>query len=238
MVLLCGPLIGCGTDSDPTVVTVYAASSLTDIMTRVEEQYEEQHPTVDVRVNVAGSNTLVRQLNSGAEADLFIAADISAFDQLLDRPVAGPHVVATNTLTLIVPAANRAGITGPEQLADPDVLTARCATGVPCGNATDRYLEQTGFSIGRSTDEPNVRSVLAKVAADEVDAGFVYRSDLHAVGGVVEIPLDGAPQVTVGLAQLRPGDEVGELVATLRSEATAALFQEMGFTKPVDAPDQ
>ncbi|MDH3295077.1 MAG: molybdate ABC transporter substrate-binding protein [Acidimicrobiia bacterium] len=202
---------------------------MTDIMDHVEQHFEQQHPDVDVRVNLAGTNNLVRQLNSGAEADLFLAADISAVDQLLDRPVDGPVVLAVNNLTMIVPKANEAGIDDPQDVADPRVLTARCAAGVPCGNATDRFLERAGFTIGRSTDEHNVRSVLAKVSADEVDAGFVYRSDLNAASDVTEIPLPRPPQVTVGLVRLGNGDAAIELMALLESDEIADLFADLGF---------
>jgi len=230
-------LVGCG-GSDRPVVTVYAASSLTDIMQQVEEQYEQQNPNVDIRVNVAGTNTLVRQLNNGAEADVFVAADVSAFDQLIDAPVEGPYVLALNTLTMVVPVSNPAAIADATDVATPNVLTARCATGVPCGNATDRFLEATGMTIGRSTDEPNVRSVLAKVSADEVDAGFVYRSDLRAASDVSEIVLPDAPQVTVGLVQLSNGTATDGLVEQLRSDEVAELFTKLGFEPVVQSGDR
>lgn len=207
-------------------------------MQQVERQYEEQHPNVDIRVNVAGTNTLVRQLNNGADADVFVAADVSAFDQLIDTPVAGPYILALNTLTMVVPASNPAAITEAADVATPEVLTARCATGVPCGNATDRFLKATGMTIGRSTDEPNVRSVLAKVSADEVDAGFVYQSDLQAASDVAEIVLPDPPQVTVGLVQLRSGAPTDGLVEQLRSDEVANLLVEMGFRPPTKPGDQ
>ncbi len=225
-------LAACAGESDQAVVTVYAASSLTDIMAQVETDFEQANPDIDIRVNLAGSNTLVRQLNNGAPADLFLAADVSVLDNLTEPPLAEPTLLAVNSLTLVVPAVNTAGVAGPADLAKADVLTARCATGVPCGNATDEFLSQSGVELARSTDEPNVRSVLAKVSADEVDAGFVYRSDLTAAVDVAEIPLSDPPRVTVAVAQLRAGAEVDAVLAMITSEPIADLFDQLRFERP------
>lgn len=232
LTLAASTLAACAGDSDQAVVTVYAASSLTDIMAHVETEFELANPDIDIRVNLAGSNTLVRQLNNGAPADLFLAADVSVLDQLDEPPVNDPTLLAANSLTLVVPTANTAGITGPADLADAELLTARCATGVPCGNATDQFLLESGVELARSTDEPNVRSVLAKVAADEVDAGFVYRSDLTAAVDVAEIPLSDPPRVTVAVAQLRSGPEVDAVLAMITSEPIADLFHQLRFDRP------
>ncbi|MDH3299659.1 MAG: substrate-binding domain-containing protein [Acidimicrobiia bacterium] len=212
---------------------MYAASSLADIMELVEEGYERDNPEVDLRMNLAGTNALVRQVNSGADAAILVAADASFLDDLLDPPAAPPVPLATNELTLAVPVDNPAGIDGPEDLSTEGVLTARCATGVPCGDATDAYLATNGFAISRFTEEANVRSVLAKVSTGEVDAGFVYRTDTEATDAVVEIPLSDAPRVTVTMARLDDGESTTDLARYLRSDEVADLFARLGFG-PVD----
>ncbi len=56
---------------------------------------------------------------------------------------------------------------------------ARCATGVPCGDATDRWITASSGlpGPGTITIESNVRAVLTKVRTNEVDVGLVYRTD-------------------------------------------------------------
>lgn len=231
IVLLSGT-VGCSTDDGRQSIDVYAASSLADIMELVEEGYERDNPEVDLRMNLAGTNALVRQVNSGADAAILVAADASFLDDLLDEPVAAPIALATNQLTLTVPADNPAGIAGPEDLDAGGVLTARCATGVPCGDATDDYLAAHGLAIARSTEEANVRSVLAKVSTGEVDAGFVYRTDAAATDAVLEIPLADAPRVTVTMAQLDEGETATGLARHLGSDEVADLFAQLGFGPP------
>ena len=225
-------LAGCSNGDDRRTIDVYAASSLVDIMNSIEDGYEADNPEVDIRMNLAGTNALVRQINSGAEAAILVAADASLLDDLSSQPVAPPVPLASNELVLIVPGDNPADLAEPADLATGGVLTARCATGVPCGDATDRYLTAAALSVARSTEEANVRSVLAKVSSGEVDAGFVYRTDALAAASVVEIPLDGAPRVTIAMAQLDRGEATTDLADYMQSAAVAERFGELGFGPP------
>ena len=221
--------LGCSGSDGRTTVNVYAASSLADLMELVEQAYESDNPDVDVRMNLAGTNALVRQINSGADAAVLVAADRAHVDQLLDEPIGAPAALATNTLTLVVPDDNPAGIDGPEDLSTDGVLTARCATGVPCGEATDRYLETTGYMVGRATEETNVRSVLAKVSSGEVDAGFVYRTDASVTDSVTELPLIDPPTVTITMVQLADEQAADGFARYLRSDDVTDLLQRLGF---------
>lgn len=227
--------VGCSTDDGRRSIDVYAASSLADIMELVEDRYERDNPEVDIRMNLAGTNALVRQVNSGADASILVAADASFLDDLIDPPSSPPVPLATNELTLTVPVDNPAGIDGPEDLSDEGVLTARCATGVPCGDATDDYLAANSYAIGRSTEEANVRSVLTKVSAGEVDAGFVYLTDAAATDAVIQIPLADAPQVTVTMARLDGAESTVDLARYLASDEVAELFEQLGFGPVGDA---
>ena len=47
-----------------------------------------------------------------------------------------PVVFATNTLELVVPAGNLAGVSGLADLADADLRIALCDASVPCGAAS------------------------------------------------------------------------------------------------------
>ncbi len=223
----------CGADGRQTV-DVFAASSLVDIAELVEEDYEADNPETDIRLNLAGTNALIRQINSGADAAVLVAADTSFIDDLIDQPSVPPLVLATNRLTLVVPADNRAKISGPADLNRDDVLTARCAPGVPCGDATDRYLATSDLLVSRATEEPNVRAVLAKVTSGEVDAGFVYRSDALAGGTAVkEIPLAGAPEVAVAVARLDDSRAGAELIDHFASDDIRHALEQLGFA-PAD----
>lgn len=218
--------------SDEDVIDVFAASSLSDAFSALELAYEADHPDVDIRLNLAGSNTLQRQILDGADAQVFAPADLALFEPLLATAASEPTPYATNQLALVVPADGERRVVEPADLADEDVVLARCAPGVPCGDATDAFLRAAGLSATRSTDEPNVRSVLTKVASGEVDAGFVYITDAISSDAVMEVPIDRAPTVTYGVLVLSAEAEAVGFAQFVASSEAAAILQELGFTLP------
>lgn len=184
--------------SDSTVtVDVFAASSLTDAFTELEEQFEAENPDVDIRLNLAGSDTLRRQINDGADAHVFAPASIELFDGLDLEPI----VYASNQLVVIAtddPDVRSQVVTG-----DFDgLLVARCAEGVPCGTAADQLVAALDFDLSGATvtSEANVRAVSAKVALGEADVGFVYRTDALAAGDAVVSTGVTSPTASVALA--------------------------------------
>jgi molybdate transport system substrate-binding protein len=185
-----------GTGEATGVLTVLAAASLTDVFTDLAEEFESRHPEVDVVLSFAGSSELAAQINSGAPADVFAAADTATMDRVvrgegLDAAWAAEHgtdgvVFATNTLRIAVPPGNPAGVAGLADLAADGVSTALCAEEVPCGAATLTATEAAGVDITPVTLEEDVRAVLTKVELGEVDAGLVYATDVASAGVRVE----------------------------------------------------
>ncbi len=227
--------LGACSSSDERTVDVYAASSLTEAYQTLEERFEAENPGVDVRLNLAGSNALQRQILDGAGAHVFAPADVTLIDEITDLLADDATVYASNRLTLVAATGDDgdAAITSTAELADDGLLVARCAAGVPCGDATDRYLRATELSIGRSTDEPNVRSVLLKVANGEADAGFVYRTDAEArADAVTEIVLANPPTVDLAVAVLSEDADARAFARFVLSAEAAEVFRSLGFVVP------
>src|SRR5699024_8601761 len=53
---------------DGGTLTIFAAASSTDVFAEMETRLEEDHPELDVSVETAGSQTIVTQLQQGAQA--------------------------------------------------------------------------------------------------------------------------------------------------------------------------
>jgi molybdate transport system substrate-binding protein len=178
-------------------VTVFAAASLTDVFGAIETRFEELHPHLEVVVSFAGSASLAEQIRQGAPADVFASADLATMATVEDDgAVSGSTPFTSNTLELVVPVGNPAGVTGLADLARPDLAIALCADEVPCGAATATLLEVTGIEAAPVTLEQDVTSVLTKVRLGEADAGLVYRTDVLAAGDAVEgIAVDAADEV-------------------------------------------
>jgi molybdate transport system substrate-binding protein len=188
--VLAPALAGCGaadTDKDGPTLTVLAASSLTDIFTKVAAGFEAEHPGAHVRLVFDSSATLAQQAQDHAPGDVLATAD----EQTMQDARAGdgidgdPVQFATNVIVLAVPKDNPARITDLSDLDSPDVDYLTCVPTAPCGSAAQALLAQAAITRKPVSEEVDVRSVLGKVEAGEADAGLVYRTDVAASDGTV-----------------------------------------------------
>ena len=180
-----------------TELVVFAASSLSDTYTSLGKTFEGSHPGVTVKFSFDGSSTLVDQLKQGAPADVFAAADRPNMTKATTANLMSgtPSLFATNTLTIIVPKGNPAGITGLDSSVDGKKLVI-CADGVPCGSATTKLAKLLGVTLKPVSEETKVTDVRAKVESGQADAGVVYVTDAKASGSKVDtIAIKNADQV-------------------------------------------
>lgn len=184
-------LPACGDDAGATV-TVLAAASLTDAFAVLARTFEVDHPGATVEVSSGASSSLATAIVEGAPADVFASASPAAMAEVVDAgAAAGPPVdVAANVLEIVVPRGNPGEVAGLADLARGDLLVGLCAEEVPCGVVAARVLDDAGVTPATDTEEADVRALLTKVAAGELDVGLVYETDVIAAGDAVEgIPL-------------------------------------------------
>ncbi|MGH4024339.1 MAG: molybdate ABC transporter substrate-binding protein [Pseudonocardiaceae bacterium] len=169
-------------------VTVLAAASLTDVFGQLKPAFEEANPGADLQFSFGGSSDLAQQIVNGAPADVFASANTKQMDVVAKAGLVQgqPTMFATNVLTIVVPPGNPKGIRTFADLARPDVTEVVCAPQVPCGSATEKLEKSAGVQLSPASEEPDVRSVLSKVAAGEADAGLVYVTDARTADGKVE----------------------------------------------------
>lgn len=194
----CSSLTPSSPASKDARLMVLAAASLSDTYTALGASFESSRPGVTIAFSFEGSSTLVDQLKQGAPGDVFASADRATMDKAVGAGLmsGSPAVFATNTLTLIVPAGNPAGITGLDSSLDGKKLVV-CADGVPCGTATTKLARLLGVTLKPVSEETKVTDVRAKVETGQADAGVVYVTDAKASGSKVDtIAIKSADQVT------------------------------------------
>lgn len=239
MSLLAGCAVGGDDDEATRTLTVFAAASLTGAFTKIAEQFEDANPGVDVRLSFDGSSGLVDQIAGGAPADVFASADETTMGRAVDEGLigAGPQVFATNTLTLITPPGNPAGITGLDHSLDGSRVVV-CAVSVPCGHATHELAAAAGIDLRPVSEETSVTDVRGTVASGEADAGIVYRTDALSAGDEVRtVPIadaDAVPNryplvVVTGAADPVLAQQFVDTVAGTEGRAVLADF---GFGPP------
>jgi len=247
--LCCALFATCG-DRDGQVIHFYAAASLADAAQELAAVWSEQSET-EVRPVLASSSTLARQIREGAPATLFLSASQDWMDYLVretDRVDSPSRLdLLENTLILVVPPGNPAGVETPEDLAAKGVehLALGDPEHVPAGIYAARWLkaaELWSAVKGKVRPAQDVRAALTYVERGEVEAGIVYLTDAQA--GEVEAValLDPAliPPIRYPLALiLKDGEEEPDPKGTafhrwLRGKEASAIFARHGF-RPMSA---
>jgi molybdate transport system substrate-binding protein len=230
--LLAG-LLGCssnGSDAEAGDggVTVFAASSLTDVFTEFGQAYEAA--TGDhVTLSFAGSQDLVTQIQQGAPADVIATADTATMDRVVDELADDYKVFAGNTLVIVVASGNPKHVRDLADLTDLDVILADPS--VPVGKYSVRALRDAGVTMKPKSLELEARSVLTKVELGEADAGIVYATDAALAGDrVTAVTIAHSPTASYAVA---PVTVNGRLFAELVTSAQGAqILQRYGFVPP------
>ena len=229
-------------------VVVAAASSLTDVMEAIGALFAaEGHP--EPRFSFAATSELVRQIEQGAQVDVFLSADAEWMDHLAEKSLVDPATrrnVATNTLVLVAPAGKPLSITvGPgmdlrKALGDGRIGIAN-PDGVPAGKYAKEAL--TAFGAWDALDgviarTENVRAALRFVEAGEAAAAVVYETDALAAGDKVVIagkfPPGSHTPIVYPAAAVKAGsaDEARAFLDFLASDKAKTAFVAAGFGPP------
>ncbi len=229
------------------VVTVFAASSLTDVLEEVGKAYtEDTH--VPVRFSYAASSALARQIESGAPAEAFVSADQDWMNYLAERKLIQPDTranVVTNSLVLVAPADSKITLKIAPKFALAKALgeKGRIATGDPASVPVGKYAKAALTNLGvwdsvadRIVPAENVRSALNFVSLGETPLGIVYATDAKGnakVRVVDTFPASSHDPITYPAAvTTRGGADASDFVQFLRGGKARAIFMKYGFGIP------
>jgi len=171
----------------PAALTISAASSLKRVLTAQTPAFEASSGA-RVTFNFGASGQLAKQIEGGAPVDLFLSADTASLATLAAEGLVTAEESATfagNTLVVLVPKGNPAGIRSPE-----DLMTAtRLATGDPAvaphGHKAVEWLTAIGLWDALSAKfvyAANAAQTDDYIARVEVDAGVGFASDAQGRG--------------------------------------------------------
>jgi molybdate transport system substrate-binding protein len=228
---------------------VFAAASLTDAFEEMSEKFERQNPGVTLEFNCAGSQQLRTQLEQGAVADVFAAANTKEMNNALQAGlvISGtPQTFARNRLAVIIPRENPGSIRELKDLSKPGLKIVLAAPGVPVGGYALAALDKMNADFGATflqmvlsnvvSQEDNVKQVVAKIQLGEGDAGIVYLSDVTpAVADkliVLDIPDQYNVLATYPIAVLKSApqaDLAAKFVDYVLSAEGQAISKKWGF---------
>lgn len=228
--------------------TVFAAASMTDALRQVDLLWVAKgNPAL--RFNFAASSTLARQMEQGAEPDVFVSADEQWMNWSAERNLIVPATRVSpigNRLVLIAPndSTLRTELEKSTNLVALLGANGRLATGDPQHVPVGRYAQQALTWMGqwdaiapRLARADSVRSAMLLVERGEAPLGIVYSTDAavsQRVRKVATFPKDSHEPVTYPFAvgARRDTPEARALLAFLTGPDAMAVYDRLGFTLP------
>ena len=232
-------------------ILVFAAASMKNALDDVNNAFTKENGD-KVVASYAASSALMKQIEQGAPADVFLSADTdwmdygakhgriksnSRFDLLGNRLVLiAPKESAIGHVN-IRPGFDLAALAGNGRVAVGDVRA------VPAGLYAKAALQKLGAWAAiepKLAMAENVRAALVLVARGEAPLGIVYETDAKIEPGVKIVgvfPDDSHPPIVYPVALTATAKPVAaRYLAFLRTRQAKAIFERYGFNvlvKPV-----
>ena len=240
--LLTAPIHVSAGDKGPTV---FAAASLKTALDSIAADWKEDSGQTVV-ISYAATPSLAKQIEQGAEADIFISADQAWMDyvaeqDLIDRD--SRFDMVGNRLVLVAPEDSELTLTLEPSLPfaallGEDRLAIANVNAVPAGKYAKAALQSLGLwgqVTGRLAEGENVRAALRLVSRGEVPLGIVYASDAKADPNVKVLASFSElshPPIVYPAAKLTASmsPEANGFLQYLRSPEASRRFVENGFT--------
>ena len=226
-------------------ITVFAAASLKNALDDVNAEFTKQSGIKAV-ASYAASSALMKQIERGAPADVFISADIDWMEYGAKRNLIKNDTrldLLGNRLVLIAPKDSKIGkvTIGPGFDLAALVGSGRIATGdvraVPAGLYAKAALEKLGIWLSveqKMAMAENVRGALVLVARGEAPLGIVYETDAEVDPGVKiigDFPEDSHPPIVYPAAlTANAKPDAAAYLAFLRTPAAKSIFEHYGFS--------
>lgn len=241
-------------------ITVSAASSLTNAFKDIVKNYHALYPDAKVSLNFGASGALLQQIAHGAPVDVFASADQETMDEaqklgiistaerqnfvrnrlLLVQPILPAS--SNPPMSPIKPVTKKITLDNLQDLNQAEVkrIAIGNPTSVPVGRYAFRALEANQlWSVlkPKMILTQNVRQSLDYVVRGEVDAAFVYASDVVIVKDKINIAFDVVLQEAIlypiaPLKDSKHSAEAKRFIQFLFSAQSQAVFIQYGFQKP------
>lgn len=232
--------------NDQARILVLSAASASTVVRDIAEDFSRR-TGINIRLSIASSGTLARQITQGAPADIYVSASEQWVKSLsASGDLSRNHIrpLMRNRLVIVAPA--QSSLSTLLDLTKPVAVLAaldggRLAMGDPSHVPAGQYGELALLTLGlwpavrdRMAYQVNVRAVLAMVERGETPLGVVYATDA-ALSDKVKIaavvPAEAHPPIQYVAAILtnRVRPETVSFLEDLTGPAAQDLIQANGF---------
>lgn len=231
---------------EPTTITISVSAVLVEAFTDMEEEFEAENPEINLIMNFANAGSLRMQIEGGAPIDVYAPADREQMDILASNGFVyndSREDFAGSYLVLIVPKGNVLNLTTMEDLSKPEVQKiAFTDTEV---STVGKYAKQSLIEKGLWNSVQNkliigdtVKQSLVYVERGEVDAGFVFMTDVNtATPGTIEmissVPVSETIYYPIAVVTSTQHQTESQMfVDFVTGEKGSSILEQYGFTIP------
>lgn len=221
---------------------LFAGVGMTDAVKEIANKFREE-TSIEVKLSLASSAILVRQLESGAPADMIIFASKQWADYTEEKQLvidSTSYTVAQNELVLVAPKNSKLQSIEINQQTDlPNIIQGKIGIGnpetVPAGRYLMQSLEYFGWDSafrGRFINARDVRAALSYAELGEVSASVVFASDAiksTKVKVIGTFPQNSHKPIEFISYMVVDNPKVNKLYEYITSEKGLKIWEKHGF---------
>jgi len=219
-------------------INLSVAASLKEVINELSDSFAKKNPSVKFLKNYGASGQLVKQIESGAPADIFISANLEWMDYLKNKKLADIASIGTFTYNTLVFAGTTGKASSMQDLVKLERIAIGSPKSVPAGEYATEAFKKAG--IDKQLEKKlvmakDVRECLMYAERGEVDGAFVYKTDaLQAKQAKIlfTVPQELYPRVTYPMSMTVAGKKnkvAVEFFAYLHSEDARSVLAKYGF---------
>jgi molybdate transport system substrate-binding protein len=224
---------------------VSAATSLTGAFKAMGAEFERGRAPLKVAFNFAASDILVKQIVEGAPVDVFAAADQESMDKAQQAKAINPQSrvnFAGNRLVVALPRSSKTTVKALDDLTGKEFRRIALVNPVfaPAGRYAKSVVEKARLWSAlqeRFILTQNVRQSLDYLARGEVDAAFIYATDVELLREQVRVALEVSTSepILYPIAMTRASKQSSlakEFIQLVNGAAGQSILQKFGFSRP------
>ncbi|NDI36725.1 molybdate ABC transporter substrate-binding protein [Chengkuizengella sediminis] len=230
---------------DVTELHISAASSLTNALNEIKNEFEKNNAEIKIIYNFGASGTLSAQIKQGAPIDVFFSANKQYMDELVELGLIESNDIVnllSNQIVFITKNDSDLYIDSLDELLNSEVISIAVGDPaiVPAGDYTKQLLNNSELwqeLESKFIFTTNVRQALNYSDTGNVDAAFVYKSDAlqsnqSKIIYITDQTKYDSISYPIGIINDTEKKKSAETFITfLQKEVSQNIFKEHGFLK-------
>lgn len=235
---------------EPATLSIAAAADLKFAMAELQQAFEADNKDIKLKINYGASGNFFTQLSNGAPFDMFMSADMSYPEKLVEKGLADKDSLfqyAVGEIVIWVPNSSKIDLNKPgmDALLDPSIKKIAIANPkhAPYGRAAEAALKKLGVYDkieSKLVLGENIAQTAQYAESGAADVGVLAISlamspNMKPKGRYVKVPLDAYPEMRQGavfMSASKNKEAAKLLVKYMNSEKGKKILYAYGFSLP------